>query len=104
LGWNFRSVGTPPFGRATGESGIFQKWVVMLAPVLLGLAFLVIGLLQLRFPARIVESRRGHRGRDRVFSRPERFGCLNLTVSFLLLGTGLALIWWGLTGEAKAPV
>ncbi|MEW6540064.1 MAG: hypothetical protein AB1402_00400 [Bacillota bacterium] len=80
------------------------KEVVLLAPVLLGLAFLILGILQMRFPARIIESRRGHRGRDRVFSRPERLGCLNLTVSFLMLGTGLALIWWGLTGGTPAPV
>lgn len=75
----------------------------MLGSVLLGLAFVALGVLQLRFPARIVESRRGRRGRERVFSRPERFGCLNLTVSFLMLGTGLALIWWGLTGGGAPP-
>lgn len=76
----------------------------MLGSVMLGLAFAFLGVHQLRFPARIVESRRGRRGRDRVFGRPDRFGCLNLTVSFLMLGTGLALIWWGLTGGGRPPV
>jgi hypothetical protein len=72
--------------------------------ILLGLFFILLGVLQIRHPARIIESRRGLWKRQRAeFVSPERFGCFNLSISLLMLVTGVLLVWWGLTsGRAQA--
>ena len=77
-----------------------------MAAVLLGLAFIILGVWQLLHPARIIESRRELRcRRQRVeFVRPERFGCFNLLVSLLMLVTGVLLIWWALMGAPGSGV
>jgi hypothetical protein len=75
-----------------------------MAALLLGLAFIILGVLQILHPARIIESRRGLWRRQRSeFVRPARFGCFNLLVSLLMLVTGILLVWWALTGgQAQA--
>lgn len=70
-----------------------------MSAVIFGLFLILLGVLQIRYPARIIESRRGiWRRQEPRFSRPERFGCFNLSISLLMILVGVLMVWWGFAG------